>query len=110
MIRSVLYLHPRHGEGNAVAEIYRSGRVLEVAAAQDGCLGAEFQLPVEGAGPILVTALWRDALAYQQWLESPAREAYNRELEALLDDSSGLKNGGELYEVVLAATSDGGTW
>src|SRR5438309_357365 len=63
MIRSVLYLEPRGGEGAAIVDFYRRHRVLERACEQDGCLGAELQLPAGGTGRVLVTALWRDATA-----------------------------------------------
>lgn len=103
MIRTLLYLEPRGGDGEAVAEFYRRHRVLERACEQDGCLGAELQLPASGSGPILVTALWRDADAYQGWLDNPGRASSGEELAALVEGfDSGVK--GELYEIVVEAT------
>ena len=103
MIRTVLYLRPKGGDGEAVAEFYRRHQVLERACRQEGCLGAELQLPTSGAGDVLVTALWRDADAYQGWLDNPARTAYGDELAELLEDFEGGSARGELYEVVVAA-------
>lgn len=103
MIRSVLYLTPRGGDGRAVAEFYRRHQVLERAAAQDGCLGAELQLPVEGGGDVLVTALWRDADAYQGWLDNPVRSANAQELAELVE-GFGDDVRGTLYEVEVQAT------
>jgi heme-degrading monooxygenase HmoA len=101
MVRSVLYLTPKRGGGGAIADFYRRRRVLEQALEQDGCLGAELQLPTSGRGDVLVTALWRDADAYQGWLDNPAREAHAGELAELVE---GFDRGvrGELYEVVVA--------
>jgi heme-degrading monooxygenase HmoA len=102
MIRSVLYLEPRGGEGAAIVDFYRRHRVLERACEQDGCLGAELQLPASGTGPVLVTALWRDADAYQGWLDNPGRTAGADELADLVEGfHEGVK--GELYEVAAEA-------
>jgi heme-degrading monooxygenase HmoA len=102
MIRSVLYLTPRAGDGHRVADFYRRHRVLERAAEQDGCLGAELQLPASGAGDVLVTALWRDQDAYQGWLDNPFRSANAAELAALVEGFDG-GIGGELYEIAVEA-------
>lgn len=102
MIRSVLYLTPRDGDGRAVADFYRRHRVLERAAEQDGCLGAELQLPASGVGDVLVTALWRDPDAYQGWVDNPFRSANAGELADLV---AGLdaEPRGELYEIAVEA-------
>lgn len=106
MIRSVLYLTPRGGDGGAIADFYRRHGVLERAARQDGCLGAELQLPAAGTGDVLVTALWRDADAYQGWLDNPFRSANADELAALVD---GFDQGvsGALYEILIQARPRG---
>lgn len=106
MIRTVLYLEPRDG-GEAIADFYRRHSVLERACEQDGCLGAELQLPANGSGPVLVTALWRDAEAYQGWLDNPWRSANGDELAKLVRDFDGGVRG-ELYEVAVAAVPLGG--
>jgi heme-degrading monooxygenase HmoA len=102
MIRSVLYLTPRGGDGGAIADFYRQHRVLERAVEQDGCLGAELQLPATGSGDVLVTALWRDTDAYQGWLDNPFRSANADELAELVE---GFDEGvsGALYEITIAA-------
>jgi heme-degrading monooxygenase HmoA len=103
VIRSVLYLQPRAGNARALAECYRTRGVLEDAAALDGCLGAELQLPLDERGPILVTALWRDAAAYQQWVDSPVRAAHGDGLAQLLEQDLGPELHGKLYEIVVEA-------
>ena len=102
MIRSVLYLEPRGDDGRAIVQFYRRHRVLERACEQDGCLGAELQLPVEGRGPVLVTALWRDADAYQGWFDNPFRSENAEELAELVEGfDRGVK--AELYEIAVEA-------
>ncbi len=102
MIRSVLYLRPRDARHSEVVDFYRRHAVLERAVAQDGCLGAELQLPMSGSGDVLVTALWRDGDAYSAWLGNPARAQNAAELERLLEGfDAGVS--GETYEVVLDA-------
>jgi heme-degrading monooxygenase HmoA len=105
VIRSVLYLHPRAGNAIAVAELYRSSGVLEDAANLEGCLGAELQLPLDGNGPVMVTALWRDPRAYQQWIESPVRSVHREQLSELLQDDVSAELRGELYEIVHEAAA-----
>jgi heme-degrading monooxygenase HmoA len=102
MIRSVLYLTPRSGFGEAIADFYRRHAVLERAVEQDGCLGAELQLPVDGEGDVLVTATWRDAEAYQGWIDNPARSANAEQLAELV---VGLDNEirGAVYEIAIEA-------
>jgi heme-degrading monooxygenase HmoA len=103
MIRSVLYLQPRDGNARAVADMYANRGVLEDAAALDGCLGAELQLPIGDSGPVLVTALWRDPAAYQTWVDSPVRAAHGEELAELIDTEPGPELHGTLYEIVVEA-------
>jgi heme-degrading monooxygenase HmoA len=102
VIRSVLYLTPRGGDGRAIADFYRRHGVLDRAAQQDGCLGAELQLPATGSGDVLVTALWRDADAYQRWLDNPFRSANAEELAELVDGFDDEVRGA-LYEIAVEA-------
>ncbi len=104
MIRSVLYLRPREGRAADIVDFYRRHRVLERAARQDGFLGSELQLPLRGEGAVLVTALWRDADAYQGWLENPDRALHADELDELVEDFHTAIRG-ETYEVVLEERS-----
>ncbi|MDA8069013.1 MAG: antibiotic biosynthesis monooxygenase [Actinomycetota bacterium] len=100
MIRSVLYLRPRDGRSADIVDFYRRYAVLERAAKQDGFLGSELQLPVSGAGDVLVTALWRDEDAYQGWLDNPDRALHADELAELVD---GFHTGiaGDIYRIVI---------
>lgn len=105
MIRSLLYLQPRDCDAKAVAEMYRSSGVLDDAAALEGCLGAELQVPLDGRGPLLVTALWQDSEAYQEWVDSPARADHGEELAKLVEPNPGPGLHGRLYEIVVEATA-----
>lgn len=106
MIRSVLYVTPKDGDYSAIVDFYRDRRVLERAAEVDGFVGSELQVPADGKGPLLVTALWRDEQAYGRWLGSPHRTEQARELAPLVDGSFGVGTYGTVYEVVLAAGED----
>jgi heme-degrading monooxygenase HmoA len=103
MIRSVLYLTPRGGDSAAIVEFYRRHAVLEQAARQDGFLGAELQVPVEGGGDVLVTALWRDAAAYDGWVANPARAAIAPQLAELVEGDLEAGTRGAVYEVALTS-------
>jgi heme-degrading monooxygenase HmoA len=100
VIRSVLYLRPRNGRQAEIVDFYRRHGVLELAAEQEGCLGADLQVPTNGSGELLVTALWRDVDAYRRWLANPARAQNAAELVRLVDGfDAGVS--GETYEIVL---------
>ncbi|MDX6439620.1 MAG: hypothetical protein QOF45_2203 [Gaiellaceae bacterium] len=102
MIRSVLYLEPKDGDYDAVVDFYEREDILGRALRQPGCLGSELHVPTSGSGPILVTALWSSAEAYQGWVSSPVRAAGSGPLAELvqgLDESTR----GETYTVVVSA-------
>ena len=102
MIRSVLYLSARPGGVDDIVALYRDEQILEKAMRQEGCLGAELQVPREEGAPLLVTALWRDAAAYDAWVANPIRKTTAPALAALVDGDFDASVRGEVYEVVLA--------
>jgi heme-degrading monooxygenase HmoA len=102
VIRSVLYLRPRDARHEEIVDFYRRHGVLDRAAAQDGCLGAELQLPTSGRGEVLVTALWRDAAASRGWLDNPARAQNADELGRLIEEFD-PRVSGQTHEVLLDA-------
>ena len=98
LARSLLFMHPRAGCREQLVAAFERLAVAERALEQDGCLGAELQLPVDCTGDVLVTALWRDADAYRGWLENPVRSAHAQELAELVEDfDAGVR--GAVYEV-----------
>lgn len=105
MVRSVLYVHPRDGDHQAVVDFYRRNDVLDRAISLDGCLGSSLHVPVTGPGPLLVTALWESEDAYRRWLGDERRHELGDELVSLID-SDVPPAAGELYEVVLEAGAE----
>ena len=103
MIRSVLYLTPKDGDAAAIVEFYRCHAVLEQAAKQDGFVAAELQIPTDRGGDVLVTALWRDAAAYEGWVANPVRAAMVPDLAALVEGDFEAGVRGAVYEVALTA-------
>jgi heme-degrading monooxygenase HmoA len=106
LIRSVLYVEPRDGDHGAIVRFYRERRLLERAAEVDGFISSELHVPLE-RGPLLVTALWRDADAYRRWLEHPARAAAADGLASLVEEDFDAQASGDVYEVVLAEPDRG---
>jgi heme-degrading monooxygenase HmoA len=102
VIRTVLYVDPREGDHQAVVEYYRRSGILERAAKVEGFVASELQVRADGTGPVLVTALWRDAAAYDRWLEHPARAEAAAELAPLVAGDFDSAVRGEVYEIVLA--------
>ena len=101
-VRSVLYLEPRAGDVAALVDYYRREDVLGRAMRQPGCLGCELQVPRDGAGPVLVTALWESAAAYDGWVANPWRRESADALGALVEGGMGPGTRGQVYEVVIA--------
>jgi heme-degrading monooxygenase HmoA len=101
VVRTVLYVDPREGDHQAVVEYYRRSGILERAAEVEGFVSSELQVRADGIGPVLVTALWRDAAAYDRWLEHPARAGAAAELAPLVAGDFDSAVRGEVYEIVL---------
>jgi heme-degrading monooxygenase HmoA len=101
VIRTVLYVDPREGDHQAVVEYYRRSGILDRAAEVEGFVSSELQVRADGTGPVLVTALWRDAAAYDRWLKHPARAEAAAELAPLVAGDFDSAVRGEVYEIVL---------
>ena len=74
-VRSFLILQPLGGDYAAFLEFFRAHDVLGRAVHQAGAWSAEVHVPVSGSGPVVVTAVWDSAEAYQAWGTHPARSA-----------------------------------
>jgi quinol monooxygenase YgiN len=105
VVRSVLSLYPKDGDTEALVDFYATREILEEAMLQEGCLAAELCVPADGAGPLVVTALWRDVAAYDAWVANPYRAANAEDLAALVEGGFGAGARGSLYEIVLSAPS-----
>ncbi len=89
-----------------MVEYYRQAGVLELARRQDGCVGAALHVPRDGFGKVLVTALWRDAEAYQGWVANPTRSQNAEELDSLVEEDMRAGLRGVLYDVAILVGAD----
>jgi hypothetical protein len=96
-VRSVLYLHPRNGDYEAILDFMERERVLELSRENGGYLGGSHNIPTSRQGPMLVLATWREEADYRRWLASPIRAALTPKLLPLLEREPVA---GETYAVV----------
>jgi heme-degrading monooxygenase HmoA len=101
-VRSVLYLEPRGGDQEAIVDFYRENDILGRSIKEPGCLACELQVPRDGSGPILVTALWESPEAYQGWVDNPVRAELAAGLAELVEGGFGPSTKGGTYDVVIA--------
>lgn len=102
MIRSVLTLQPGPGRVADVIEVYLDEQILRYSLDNSRALASELSVSVDGSGDILVTALWPDRDAYQEWLDHP-----NRQRQRLVDILQGVTVGAAaLYEIDHSVTKD----
>lgn len=87
MIRSVLTLHATAERAQSVLELYRHEAILQESLDLTRALRSEIDVAVDGSGEIIVTAVWPDESAYQEWLDHPNRGRTTPELAALLADA-----------------------
>jgi heme-degrading monooxygenase HmoA len=104
MVRSVLYLQPRGNAHAALADFYRRYDILATAVAAVGCRSTELQIPLDGEGPALVTALWDDEAHYQRWIDHELRGNGGDELVDLIDHDADGVGPGRIYTVAVAAS------
>lgn len=97
MIRTVLTLSPHPGQASAVVQLYRSEQILQESLDCTRALASEISVATDGSGEILVTALWPDIDAYQEWIDHPNRGRAAPELDALL--SSDEIGRGRIFEI-----------
>jgi hypothetical protein len=103
-VRSVLVLQPRGGDYAALLEFFRLHDVLGLAVRHAGAWAAEVQVPVSGVGPVVVTAVWDDAAAYEGWRNHPVRANFNADMERLVElEPAAILVGGGVYEVAVSA-------
>jgi hypothetical protein len=104
-VRSVLVLQPRGGDYAALVEFFRRQDVLGLAVRHAGCWTAELHVPVSGSGPVVVTAVWDDAAAYDGWRNHPVRANFNADMERLVElEPAAVLVGGGVYAVAVTAS------
>ena len=97
MIRSVLTLHTTPAQVDAIFRVYRDEQILQESLDLTRAVASEISAAMDESGEILVTALWPDEAAYQEWINHPRRGRTAPELQALLADATiGI---GKLYRV-----------
>lgn len=89
-----------------MVDYYRRAEVLERARRQDGCLGATLHVRRDGSGRVLITALWRDAEAYEGWVANPSRKQDAEELDGLVEEDMRTGVRGVLYDVAILVGAD----
>ena len=101
-IRSVLLLQPRDGDYGSLLTFFSHNDILGLAVREAGCRNAELQVPLAGSGPVLVTALWDSAEAYDRWRNHPARATFADDMGRLTEPTADPIASG-LYMVAIAA-------
>ena len=109
-VRSLLVLQPRGGDYAALVDFFRRNDVLGLAVRHAGCWAAELHVPVNGSGPVVVTAIWDDAAAYDGWRNHPVRANFTGDMERLVDleSSDAVVVGGVVYAVAVSASRPAG--
>jgi hypothetical protein len=102
-MRSVLILQPRGGDYATLVSYFREHDVLGKAVRYAGAWSAEVHVPLSGNGPVVVTAVWDSAEAYQGWRTHPIR-AELPPISLVADEGVGLVVGSGVYEIAVAAS------
>jgi hypothetical protein len=103
-VRSVLVLQPRGGDYAALLDFFRRNDVLGLAVRHAGAWAAELHVPVSGVGPVVVTAVWDDAAAYDGWRNHPVRANFNGDMERLVESEPASVVAGGVYRVAISAS------
>lgn len=98
MIRTVLTLPVKPGEGEALVATFRRLQILETSMAQDGCLSTEISIAEDGIQAI-VTATWRDREAYGVWTARTDRGSHSAEISRHLREPLTAQTVGVVYDV-----------
>jgi hypothetical protein len=83
VIRSILSLYPAPDRVADVLAVYRDADILQFSLDESRAVASEISVAVDGSGEMVVTALWPDPDAYQEWLDHPNRR--NERLVAILE-------------------------
>lgn len=95
MIRSVLSLRPPLERVDEVLEVYRDEDILQYSLDNSRAVASEISTATDGSGEVMITALWPDLTAYQEWLDHPRRQR-----QRLVDILDGVEVGAaRLFEV-----------
>ena len=84
MIMTTLTFTLKAGAEEALADVYRRHRILEIAMAVEGCLKLALVAGPPGSSQVSVVGFWSDRAAYQRWLDHPYRDTAEDEFDALM--------------------------
>jgi quinol monooxygenase YgiN len=77
MIRTILSFRPDPAAVSEIERIYAAGDVLAYSLEQTRAIMSELVVDIDDPDrpEVVVTALWPDEAAYQEWLDHPRRAA-----------------------------------
>jgi quinol monooxygenase YgiN len=87
MIRTILHLRTTAQGAQRVMQLYRDEAILRTSLNNTHALESEISQSLQDPGTLVVTALWPDEAAYQEWLDHPRRADSTPRLAVLLDDA-----------------------
>ena len=109
-VRSFLVLQPRGDDYVALLDFFRRHDVLGLAVRHAGAWAAELHVPLSGVGPVVVTAVWDDAAAYDGWRNHPVRATFNDDMERLVEsEPAAIGVAGGVYAVAVSAAREAGS-
>lgn len=81
-VQTILEIPVRAGAEESLVELFRAEAIFELAARNEGFLGARLLVPSECGRPFVVIAEWADEAAIQRWVDDPARGHLDEPLAA----------------------------
>lgn len=97
MIRTVLTFQTSAQQATELLEFYRSEKVLQTSLDHTRALASEISVNTAGRSDVMITALWPDQEAYDEWLRHPERDRFTAGLERILGDD--MPRAGATYEI-----------
>jgi heme-degrading monooxygenase HmoA len=85
-IETILELPVRPGDEARVVELFRELGIFDLAARNEGFLGARLCLPDRAGEQLVVIARWTDEAAIRRWVDDPERVRTNAVLAPHLAD------------------------
>jgi len=85
-IETILELPVRPGDEARVVELFRELGIFDLAARNEGFLGARLCLPDRAGEQLVVIARWTDEAAIRRWVDDPERVRTNAVLAPHLVD------------------------
>jgi hypothetical protein len=102
-VRSFLILQPRGGNYDALVQFFRQNDILGKAVRLAGAWSAEVHVPVSRTGPVVVTAIWDSAAAYDGWRTHPIRAEFPPITTIADEPSEALAIPSGVYDIVVTA-------